>query len=314
MTNKPLHQSVMLDETLEALNIIPAGIYVDATFGRGGHSQEIVKRLNEAGKLFCLDKDPQAIEFGQARFKEDKRITFVHRCFSDLLQVAKQYQIEKKVNGILLDLGVSSPQLDEAERGFSFMRDGPLDMRMDTTQGMSAKEWINTATQEEIVFVLKRYGEEPFAKRIAKNIIETRTKQSIETTSSLAELVARCVPHKKIGRHPATKTFQAIRIHINQELQAIEEVLNAATSLLAPGGRLVIISFHSLEDRMVKQFFNGQSKVKLPKGIAIPEKELVTPFKWVIKRQRPSENEVDLNQRARSATLRVAEKNAFFAT
>jgi len=309
MTIATPHQSVMLQEAIEALNIIPEGVYIDATFGRGGHSHEILQRLNEHGRLFCLDKDPEAIAFGQHRFRDDKRVTFVHQCFGDLTTIAHDCGIATKVNGILLDLGVSSPQLDEASRGFSFMRDGPLDMRMDPTKGPSAKDWVNTASQEDIVYVLKKFGEESFAKRIARNIAEARTIKTIETTLELAHIVERCIPRQKIGRHPATKTFQAIRIHINRELQAIEQALAGAMRILAPGGRLVVISFHSLEDRMVKQFFNGQSKVKLPKGIALPEKDLKTPFKWVIKRQRPSEDEVNLNQRSRSATLRVAEKN-----
>lgn len=312
MTIATSHQSVMLQEAIEALNITPQGIYIDATFGRGGHSHEILQRLSEQGRLFCLDKDPQAIAFGQTLFGQDKRVTLVHQCFSRLSKMAQQNRIAMKVDGILLDLGVSSPQLDEASRGFSFMRDGPLDMRMDTTRGISARDWVNTASQEDIIYILKRFGEETFAKKIAKSIAEVRSQKAIETTHELAQIVERCIPRKKIGRHPATKTFQAIRIHINQELQAIEQILNAAMEVLAPGGRLAVISFHSLEDRMVKQFFNGQSKVKLPKGIALPEKDLVTPFKWVIKRLRPSNEEIMLNQRSRSATLRVAEKNTLY--
>jgi 16S rRNA (cytosine1402-N4)-methyltransferase len=305
------HHPVMLDETLTALNINPNGIYIDATFGRGGHSTEILRRLGPQGRLFCIDKDPTAIHFGQERFNHDPRVTFIHGCFSDLVQHVKANHLMQKVNGLLLDLGVSSPQLDDAARGFSFLREGPLDMRMDPTQGFSAQEWVNAASAADISYVLKIYGEESFAKRIAHNIVKMREQKNIQTTSDLAQIVENSIPMrlKKPGRHLATKTFQAIRVHVNNELNAIDQFLLAANSILAPGGRLAIISFHSLEDRKVKQFCREQSKVKLPPGVAIPERELSIPFTWVIKRQRATQEEIGKNTRARSATLRVAEKN-----
>ncbi len=302
------HQPVMLHEALQGLNIVPDGIYIDGTFGRGGHSFEILERLNSNGKLICFDKDPEAIAHGQKRFGDDNRVQFYQACFSDMSRVIRECGVDKKVNGILLDLGVSSPQLEEASRGFSFMRDGPLDMRMDPSSGISAAKWLNHASADDIIHVLRKYGEESFAKRIARNILEARIQKPITTTLELANIVSKSVPYKKIGQHPATKTFQAIRIYINQELQAIEKALNDVWQMLAPQGRLAIISFHSLEDRTVKQFFRDHSKVKVPRGLAIPEKDLISPLEWIIKRQRPTLDEVGQNQRARSATLRVAQK------
>ncbi|HRE31168.1 MAG TPA: 16S rRNA (cytosine(1402)-N(4))-methyltransferase RsmH, partial [Candidatus Berkiella sp.] len=251
--------------------------------------------------------DPEAIAHAKAHI-QDKRLECHHACFSELWRIVKAQNLVGKIDGILLDLGVSSPQLDIGERGFSFMRDGPLDMRMDPTRGISASEWLNHAPVEDIIKVLYEYGEESFAKKIAHKICTTRTQTPIETTKQLASLVAECVFVKKHQKHPATKTFQAIRIFINQEMQAIDEALNNCQDILAYQGRLVVISFHSLEDRKIKQFFRRISKVQLPKGIAIPEKDLQAPFKWVVKRQRPKEEELERNQRARSATLRVAEK------
>lgn len=298
----------MLNEVIEALNISPDGIYLDATFGRGGHSHAILERLSKQGRLICIDKDPDAILFGKESFGNDPRVSFMQSCFSDIQKVAEHFEIIGKINGILVDCGVSSPQLDDATRGFSFLRNGPLDMRMDPTKGISAAEWVAMASFQEMIYVFKVYGEEPFAKQIARRIEEVRLNEQITTTHQLAELVKGCVPFKKNHRHPATQVFQAIRIHVNQELQAIENLLNAAPAILALKGRLALLSFHSLEDRMIKRFFRRESKVVLPRGVAIPEKDLVAPLDWVIKRQRPSEDEVTLNPRARSATLRVAEK------
>lgn len=304
----PQHQPVLLQETLEALNIVPDGIYLDGTFGRGGHAQEILKRLNDNGRLICFDKDPQAIAHAKAHIGTDSRVQVFQACFSEMVRIVKQLGLLGQINGILLDLGVSSPQLEEADRGFSFMRDGPLDMRMDPTKGLSAQAWLNSATSDNIIDVLRRYGEESFAKRIARNIIETRTQTPITTTLELANIVSKSVPYKKNGHHPATKTFQAIRIYINQELQAVESILQDIPQLLGVQGRLVVISFHSLEDRKVKQYFRRQSTVSVPKGIALLEKDLRAPFQWVVKRQRPSETEIENNPRARSATLRSIEK------
>lgn len=303
------HHPVMLEEVIEALHIDPDGIYLDATFGRGGHSEAILERLSPKGRLICVDKDPEALAFGRAKWGNDPRVSFVQSCFSDIESVAQQFGIMHKINGILADCGVSSPQLDDPKRGFSFLRDGPLDMRMDPTQGISAREWLETASFQEMIYVFKVYGEEPFAKQIARKIEATRHEHPITTTHQLAELVKSCVPVKKTHRHPATQVFQAIRIHVNQELEAIEKILMAAPSVLALEGRLALLSFHSLEDRIIKRFFRQQSKVALPRGVAIPEKELKAPLEWIIKRQRPSEEEVSSNPRARSATLRVAKKS-----
>lgn len=308
MTQTISHHPVMLHEIIEALNIIPDGIYVDGTFGRGGHSKAILERLNDQGKLICFDKDPDAIAYGKALFDQDKRVHFFQSCFSQLPNILAKLELQNKVQGLLLDLGVSSPQLDNAIRGFSFMREGPLDMRMDPTQGQSAADWINEANQSEIEHILKRYGEEPLAKRIAKAIIAQRQIAPILTTTHLADIVAQATPAKKWSKQPAARTFQAIRIHINQELQAIDHILNAAPQILAPAGRIAMLSFHSLEDRKVKQYFREQSRVALPFGIAIPQNEIHTPLNWIIKRQRAGVDEIASNPRARSATLRVAQK------
>lgn len=305
---QPTHLPVMLDEVIDALQIKPDGIYVDGTFGRGGHSQVILSHLGPNGRLIVLDKDPEAIKHAKALLGHDARFECHQACFSELYRIAKANGLIGKIDGILLDLGISSPQIDVAERGFSFMREGPLDMRMDPTNGISAAEWLKHAEASEIIKVLYEYGEESFAKKIAHKICTTRVETPIETTKQLANLVSECVYVKKNQKHPATKTFQAIRIFINQELEAIDVALNNTHDLLAAKGRLVVISFHSLEDRKIKQFFRKISKVQLPKGVAIPEKDLHAPFKWVVKRQRPQDEELERNQRARSATLRVAEK------
>ena len=308
MTTPISHHPVMLTETIGSLNIDPKGIYIDATFGRGGHSSAILEKLNDDGRLICFDKDPDAIAYGRELFENDPRVSFFQTCYSRIDKIAKQHGLLKKVNGILIDCGVSSPQLDDASRGFSFMRDGPLDMRMDPTQGLSASQWLNQATHQDIVRVLKRFGEEPFAYKIACRIFDVRKETPITTTKMLADLIKNCVPVAHQGKtHPATKTFQAIRIYINQEMDAIDTILLAAPGVLAPGGRLVMLSFHSLEDRKVKQFFRSQSRVQLPKGVSIPEKDLIAPLDWIVKRQRPSEEEIERNPRARSATMRVAQ-------
>lgn len=302
-----LHQAVMLNETLSALDIIPHGVYVDATFGRGGHARAILSQLDKSGTLVCVDKDPLAIEYAKQCFAADNRVHCVQGCFSQLKTLLTQQGLNNKVNGLLLDLGVCSTQLDDPRRGFSFMQEGPLDMRMDPT-GVSAQQWLNQATFQEIARVLKKYGEEPFAKKIAYKIVETRKTKPLSTTLELATLVKKVVPFRK--HHPATKTFQAIRIHINQELAALEQVLSDAQNLLALKGRLVIISFHSLEDKRVKRFFQANTRITLPLGIGLPEQQLVAPLKWINKRQRASLTEVQLNARARSATLRAVEKTA----
>lgn len=310
MNSSPvLHQPVMLNECIEALQIQPNGIYIDATFGRGGHSEAILNQLSPAGRLVAVDRDPEALAFGRAKWGEDPRIIFIQSHYGDLKAIIEKAGIASLVNGILVDCGVSSPQLDDPRRGFSFLREGPLDMRMDPTTGISAQEWLASATVAEMIRVFRIYGEEPFAKKIAYQIENFRKTTPLNTTHELANLIKSCVPAKKTHRHPATQVFQAIRIHINEELKDLEMLLAAAPQVLAVGGRLALISFHSLEDRIIKRYFRAQSKVILPKGVAIPEKELASPLEWVIKRQYPSEREIGLNPRARSATLRVAQKN-----
>ncbi|MCF2908795.1 16S rRNA (cytosine(1402)-N(4))-methyltransferase RsmH [Pseudoalteromonas sp. DL2-H2.2] len=304
------HISVLMAETLDALNIQPDGTYIDGTFGRGGHSGEILKRLNEQGRLQAIDQDPQAIAAAQ-KFADDPRFSIAHNRFSHIESVARDADLLGKVDGILLDIGVSSPQLDDAERGFSFMKDGPLDMRMNPTAGRSAAQWLAEAELEDMVFVIKKYGEEKFARRIATKIIETREHTEITSTKQLAELIDEAVPVKDKHKHPATRTFQAIRIYINSELEEIQTALQAALAVLKPGGRLVVISFHSLEDRIVKQFIKKQSKGEaVPRGLPLTDAQLKQnlTLKAVGKAIKPSQAEIDANPRARSSVLRIAEK------
>ncbi|KJY95072.1 MULTISPECIES: 16S rRNA (cytosine(1402)-N(4))-methyltransferase RsmH [Pseudoalteromonas] len=304
------HISVLMTETIEALAIKPDGIYIDGTFGRGGHSGEILARLGEQGRLQAIDQDPSAIAAAQ-RFADDPRFNIAHSRFSRLDEVAEAQGLTGKVDGILLDIGVSSPQLDDAGRGFSFMKDGPLDMRMDPSQGRSAAQWLAEAELEDMVFVFKKYGEEKFARRIATKIIETRAHTDINSTAQLAKLIDEAVPVKDKHKHPATRTFQAIRIYINSELEEIQTALQAALKVLKPGGRLVVISFHSLEDRIVKQFIKKQSKGEaMPRGLPLTDEQLKQQLtlKAVGKAIKPSEEEIARNSRARSSVLRVAER------
>ncbi len=304
------HYSVMLEESVTALQVQPDGFYVDATFGRGGHSSKILNHLSSSGHLLMLDRDPVAIEAAQNRFGEDSRVTIVQSPFSQLQEVLEQLGVET-VDGILLDLGVSSPQLDQAARGFSFQQDGPLDMRMNPQQEVSAATWIASASQEEIARVLWEYGDERHSRRIARLILKTREEQPIETTLQLAELIKRAVPGYS-KRHPATRSFQAIRIHINQELQELRDLLDQAVERLASGGRIAVISFHSLEDRMVKRFFKKCGKgggQQLPHDIPIRmTEESSGVMKTTGKAQFPSAEEISENPRSRSAVLRVAER------
>lgn len=305
----PAHYSVMLEESISALHIQPDGFYVDATFGRGGHSSKILNHLSAAGHLLMLDRDPVAIEAAQERFGSDPRVTIVQSPFSQLQQVLDQLGVET-VDGMLFDLGVSSPQLDQASRGFSFQQDGPLDMRMNPQQEESAATWIASASQEEIARVLWEYGDERHSRRIARSILRAREEQPIETTLQLAELIKRTVPGYS-KRHPATRSFQAIRIHINRELQELRELLDQAVDRLATGGRIVIISFHSLEDRMVKRFFKKCGKggaQELPHDLPIRVVEESGVMKSIGKAQFPSAKEIEENPRSRSAVLRVAER------
>lgn len=305
------HITVLLHEAVDGLAIKPNGIYIDGTFGRGGHSRLILSKLGEQGRLIATDRDPRAIE--EANTIQDARFEIHHTAFSAIPDVCEKLGLVGKIDGILLDLGVSSPQLDDAERGFSFMRDGPLDMRMDITKGLSAAEWLDQVSIDDLTWVLKEFGEERFAKRIATAIVNFNktSGQKITRTLQLAQIISDAVPFKDKHKHPATRSFQAIRIFINSELDELEKALNSALSVLAPEGRLSIISFHSLEDRMVKQFIKKNSKGKdVPRGLPILESELNKdiPLKAIGKAIMPSEAEIEANPRSRSAVLRVAEK------
>lgn len=308
--NNFTHTTVLLNEAVNGLNIVPDGIYVDGTFGRGGHSQLILSQLGTQGRLLAIDRDPQAI--AAARGIDDQRFSIVHGRFSSLAEYVYQHHWQGRVKGVLLDLGVSSPQLDDAQRGFSFLRDGPLDMRMDTTQGQPAAQWLQSASEEDIARVLKTFGEERFAKRIAQAIVQRNRKHPLTRTAELAALVAAVVPVKERFKHPATRTFQAIRIWLNGELDEVEQGLRGAMEVLAPEGRLVVISFHSLEDRMVKRFMRDNSRgPQIPAGLPLSEAQISRlggcQLK-ILERQKPGQAEVELNPRARSSVLRIAEK------
>jgi len=303
------HQSVLLDEALESLNIHPSGIYIDATFGRGGHSRAILQQLDENGRLIAFDQDPEAVAFAEQQFAGEPRLTIEHCNFNQVADVIEQYGLKEKIDGVLMDLGVSSPQLDDAERGFSFLRSGPLDMRMDTSQGETARQWLARVKPADLINVLKRYGEEKFAKRIATAIVETRAEREITETGDLAEIISNAIPVKEKHKHPATRSFQAIRIYINEELRAIEQGLQGAVSVLAKGGRLSVISFHSLEDRIVKRFMRDvSSRPKLPAGLPVMEADIEVPYRLVGKPVVAGERELKVNPRARSARLRVLER------
>ena len=303
------HAPVLLDESLDALAIREDGIYIDCTFGRGGHSAAILAKLGDKGRLIALDRDNDAVASASKRLGGDPRFVIEHASFDRLADIATRHGVAGKVDGVLLDLGVSSPQLDDARRGFSFMNDGPLDMRMDTGSGMSAAEWLGNASEREIRDVLRTYGEERFAGRIAHAIVTARQEAPLMTTLQLARLVEKAVPRREKGKHPATRTFQAIRIRINHELEQLESVLGQVIDVLAQGGRLVVISFHSLEDRIVKRFLRKYSTPpKLPRGVPVMEQEEVTLLRLVGKSIVPSAKELASNPRARSSRLRVAER------
>ncbi|MGD8235891.1 MAG: 16S rRNA (cytosine(1402)-N(4))-methyltransferase RsmH [Chromatiales bacterium] len=303
------HAPVLLDESLDALAIREDGIYIDCTFGRGGHSAAILAKLGDKGRLIALDRDNDAVASASKRLGGDPRFVIEHASFDRLADIATRHGVAGKVDGVLLDLGVSSPQLDDARRGFSFMNDGPLDMRMDTGSGMSAAEWLGNASEREIRDVLRTYGEERFAGRIAHAIVTARQEAPLMTTLQLARLVEKAVPRREKGKHPATRTFQAIRIRINHELEQLESVLGQVIDVLAQGGRLVVISFHSLEDRIVKRFLRKYSTPpKLPRGVPVMAQEEVTLLRLVGKSIVPSAKELASNPRARSSRLRVAER------
>jgi len=306
------HTTVLLDEAVNGLNIKSDGIYLDGTFGRGGHSRLILSQLGEHGRLYAIDRDPQAI--AAAAEITDPRFQIIHGPFSALADYADELGLTGKIDGILLDLGVSSPQLDDAERGFSFMRDGPLDMRMDPTKGQSASQWLLQAEESDIAFALKTFGEERFAKRIARAIVERNREQPMTRTKELADVIYAATPVKDKFKHPATRSFQAIRIWVNSELEEIEQALKGALTALAPAGRLSVISFHSLEDRIVKRFMREQSRgPQVPAGIPMTEAQLAKLGGRHLKafgKMMPGDEEVKENPRARSSVLRVAERTA----
>lgn len=305
------HKAVMLDEAVAGLNIQPNGIYIDATYGRGGHSRAILNSLAASGKLLVIDQDPDAISDAQQLARGDSRVQVFAGSFKEISKFCEQIGVLGKVNGILFDLGVSSPQLDQAERGFSFMRAGMLDMRMDPTTGVSAAQWLATANAADIATVLKDFGEEKFSKRIANAIVAARQIQAITTTTQLAEIISNAMPVKEKHKHPATRSFQAIRIFINNELEDLTTALQQVLAVLTTHGRLVVISFHSLEDRIVKQFIAHHTKGDVfPHLLPVKHSELRPKLRKIGKALQPSDQEVTDNVRARSAVLRIAEKLA----
>lgn len=310
------HEPVLLDEVLAALAIRPEGCYLDATFGRGGHTQAVLQRLGAAGRVLALDRDPAAIAAGRARFAEEPRLQLLQQPFAQLQSAVAQAGLMsagliQSVDGVLFDLGVSSPQLDEAARGFSFMHDGPLDMRMDNSSGMTAAAWLAKVSERDLLRVIREYGEEKFAKRIVGALVQARAEQPITTTKQLAQLVSAAVPTREPGKHPATRTFQAIRIAINAELEQIDMALQQVLAVLKPGGRLCVISFHSLEDQRVKQFMQQHSQDDpLYAGLPQIPPERRAKLKRIGKAIHSGEAEIKRNPRARSAILRVAERVA----
>ena len=303
------HRTVLLQEAVDALAIEEtrsSGMYVDATFGRGGHSRLILSRLSAEGRLLAFDKDPQAIAVGQQLAQRDARFSIAHHSFAALTEVLSKRGVAQ-LDGVLMDLGMSSPQVDDAARGFSFRADGPLDMRMDTTRGMPASEWLATAPQDNLEKVIREYGEERFAFQIAKAIIARRAVRPILGTRDLAAIVAGAVKTREQGKDPATRTFQAIRIHVNQELEELEAGLAQAYGRLSPYGRMVVISFHSLEDRIVKRFMAGKARVPQPdRRLPIRAADLPQPGMKLLDRVKPDETEILANPRARSALMRSA--------
>jgi len=307
------HAPVMHDEIMHHLNIQPDGIYVDGTYGRGGHAKSILSRLGKNGRLIVMDKDPEAIKAARESLGDDARVTIFHDDYANMSQTLAAVELTQQVDGVLLDLGVSSPQLDNAIRGFSFQKNGPLDMRMNPMQGESAAHWLRHAEEKEISAVLWELGEERFARRIARKIVETRKTQTIDDTATLSGLISACVPSLKNKKHPATRSFQAIRIHINQELVQIGRLLESIFDILKIGGRLLVISFHSLEDRLVKRFFRQHSTPsKIPRGLPVRDDELRSTIRLsvVSKAIKAGAQEVKINPRARSAVLRVAERTS----
>lgn len=310
------HIPVLLNEAIAGLSIQAGGVYLDGTFGRGGHSAEILAALGGAGRLFAIDQDVQAIDVAAQRFANEPRFTIAHSSFAELPALCESWGVAGQVDGVLLDIGVSSPQLDDAQRGFSFMHDGPLDMRMNQTAGLCAADWIAVADAEDMANIIYQYGEEKNSRRIARRIVECREEVAITTTKQLADIVASASRVRDRKKHPATRTFQAIRIHINKELEVLEAALQASLDILKPGGRLAVISFHSLEDRIVKNFMREQAQGKpvkanlaAPRGLPVqPQAQAKLRLSLVGKAIKPTETELLRNPRSRSSVLRVAEK------
>ncbi|HSH48799.1 MAG TPA: 16S rRNA (cytosine(1402)-N(4))-methyltransferase RsmH [Halomonas sp.] len=302
------HASVLLEGAVDALVHDPGGAYLDGTFGRGGHSRLILERLDAAGRLLAIDRDPQAI--AEAARIDDPRFAIEQAEFARLDAIAEKHDLHGRLSGILLDIGVSSPQLDDPQRGFSFLRDGPLDMRMDPTRGQSAAAWLAGASESEIAWVFKTYGEERYARRLARAVVARRREQAFERTADLAEVIKTAHPAWEKGRHPATRAFQALRIHINAELAQLDAALAAALEALAPGGHLVVISFHSLEDRRVKRFIRDHVRgdARLPRGMPLRDDQIPRRLEALGKARRPGAQEIKANPRARSAVMRAARK------
>lgn len=303
------HITVLLQEAVDSLFIRPDGVYLDGTFGRGGHSRRILSMLGEKGRLIAVDRDPEAVAAGKKI--TDPRFAIVHGRFSQVADIASELGVDGQINGFLLDLGVSSPQLDDGSRGFSFMNDGPLDMRMDPTSGVSAASWLASASEDEIAWVLKEFGEERYARKIARIIVTDRREKPYDRTRDLAEMIARVVPGRDPHHHPATRSFQGIRIYINSELEEVRLALNAAKDILADKGRLAVISFHSLEDRIVKTFMKKESSgPEIPAGLPVREEDINRniSFRLAGKAIKPTPEEIAANPRSRSAILRVAER------
>lgn len=311
MGETPTHRPVLLQEVLDGLAVRPGGIYLDGTFGRGGHAAAILERLGAAGRLYAMDKDPEAVRAARERFGQDARFHVRRGTFAMLGQLAREQGITGQVSGILLDLGVSSPQLDDPARGFSFLKDGPLDMRMDPEQGLSAADWLAQADEREILRVLWEYGEERFARRIARAILRERDEHPIRTTQQLADLIAAAVPTRERHKNPATRSFQALRIEVNQELHDLALALEQVVDVLEPGGRLAVISFHSLEDRMVKRFLRRESRgEEMPLDLPVTGGPKPGRLRLIGKAIRADAAETGANPRARSAVLRIAERQA----
>lgn len=304
-----MHQAVLVYEALDALNVQPLGSYVDATFGWGGHGSAILDVLGPEGRLLAMDCDPEVERYALSQFSADPRFIFIKQRISRLEMVAAKYGFVGQIAGILLDIGVSSAQLDDAGRGFSFNKDGPLDMRMDPTTGISAADWLASVNEQRLAAVLKDFGEERFHRRIAKAIVAARRLAPITTTQRLAQIIAAAVPTREPGKHPATRGFQAIRIAINHELEELQQALEQAVQVLAPAGRLVVISFHSLEDRIVKRFMREQARGgDLPPDLPVPTAGCKPTLRIVGRPVRPATAEVQANPRSRSAVMRVAER------